>query len=155
VVNKPGGPPDGEIRVTFNYRRVEEDLPACFMKLTNEIHDYLSHPSHGCYTQLDLKHAFWCIGVHPPHRHMLAFFVDGYGQLQPTRMPQGCHTSTFSLQECLMIAFGYIPPLPPELQSESHDGSFPSLLRSAALGQPPPLDFYADDITLGNTDFDS
>jgi hypothetical protein len=86
---------------------------------------------------------------------MLAFFVDGYGQLQPTRMPQGCHTSTFSLQECLMIAFGYIPPLPPELQSESHDGSFPSLLRSAALGQPPPLDFYADDITLRNTDFDS
>jgi hypothetical protein len=154
VVPKPNAPPDGEMRLTFNYRPVKEDIPATFMKLTSEIHDYLSHPSHGCFIQLDFKHAFWSIGVYPPHRHYLAFHVDGFGQLQPTRMPQGTHTSTFSLQECLEVVFGPIPPLPEHLQTTDFDGSFPSLLQPAELGKPQPVNFYADDIVSGSNDFE-
>ena len=61
IVPKPDQPPglkNPEIRVTFDYSHVTEDLPGCFLELTEEIHDFLSHLDHGCFIQLDLKHAF-------------------------------------------------------------------------------------------------
>ena len=67
VVLKPNQPPDiknPEMRITFDYSHVTEDMPGCFLELTQEIHDFLAHPEHGCFIQLDLKHAYWALLVH-------------------------------------------------------------------------------------------
>ena len=142
-----------EFRVAFNYRNVIEDKPGCYVVLMSEVHDYLSHPSHGCYFQLDLKHAYWSIGIYPPHRHFFAFSIPGIGQLQPTRMPQGSVTSAFSMTELMYIVFGAIPSLPQE------DGSFsspePSLLQGTEGDELPQTKFYMDDIFAGLKDFDA
>jgi hypothetical protein len=56
-----------EMRITFNYSHVEEDMPGTFLQLTSEVHDYLSDPHHSCFMQYDIKHAYWSIGIYPPH----------------------------------------------------------------------------------------
>ena len=56
VVEKPGNALD--MRVTFNYHYVYEDLPGTYMELISEIHDYLSLPQHQCFIQMDIKHAY-------------------------------------------------------------------------------------------------
>jgi hypothetical protein len=84
IVPKPDQPPDlknPEIRVTFDYSHVTKDLPGCFLELTEEIHDFLSYLDHGCFIQLDLKHAFWSLPVHKDNRYIFAFIVLGIGQV--------------------------------------------------------------------------
>jgi hypothetical protein len=49
IVVKPGEPEDGEMRVTFNYSHVHEDMPGSQLQLTSEVHDYLADPRHGCF----------------------------------------------------------------------------------------------------------
>ncbi|POS81794.1 hypothetical protein EPUL_006422, partial [Erysiphe pulchra] len=137
VVEKPGKVSD--MRVTFNYHNVLEEIPGTYMELMSEVHDYLSLPQHRCFLQMDIKHAYWSIPVHENDRHIYAFFIPGIGQLQPTRMPQGCGTSGFSMQELMQIVWGALPPVPEHLRGDqyhplqhefSSDGSEPSLLRA-------------------------
>ncbi|POS81945.1 hypothetical protein EPUL_005678, partial [Erysiphe pulchra] len=136
VVEKPGNALD--MRITFNYHYVYEALPGTYMELISEIHYYLSLPQHQCFIKMDIKHAYWSIPVRECDRHIYAFFIPGIGQLQPTRMPQGCGTSGFSLQELMQIVWGHIPSIPVHLRGDSNhpiqlqfsaDGSEPSLLR--------------------------
>ena len=47
-------------------------------------------------------------------RHYLAFHVPGIGQVQPTRMPQGARTSSFTFNELMNIVLGPIPAPHPE-----------------------------------------
>ena len=58
VVPKPGELEGGEMRITFNYSHVHENMPGSFLQLSSEVHDYLSDPRHGCYMQYDIKHAY-------------------------------------------------------------------------------------------------
>jgi hypothetical protein len=64
-----------EQRLTTNYSKVEEKLPATLTPLMAELHDKLSDPRIGSSSQFDLKHAYWSISVHPNHRHVFAFNV--------------------------------------------------------------------------------
>ncbi|KAI1000862.1 hypothetical protein K3495_g7340 [Podosphaera aphanis] len=146
LVNKPG---QKEPRITFNYRNVWEDMPGCYLELMSKVHDYLSNPSHRFYHQFDLKHGYWCVPVYPPHRHMFAFTISGIGQLQPTRMPQGSHTSGFSLTELMYIELGEIPHNDDGFGAESSltHGNSPEELATAA--------FYMDDVFCRTNTYES
>ena len=80
-LDQPLGLKNPEMCVTFDYSHVTKDLPGCFLELTEEIHDFLSHLDHGCFIQLDLKHAFWSLPVYKDDRYMFAFTVPGIGQV--------------------------------------------------------------------------
>lgn len=102
-----------EPRLTINYGKVEEDLPGTNLPLLADIHDQLSRPQIGAFAKFDLKHGYWAISVHEDYRHILAFEIPGFPQLQPTRMPQGTQSAGHSFCEAMNIAFGPIPePLP-------------------------------------------
>ncbi|KAI1003660.1 hypothetical protein K3495_g4544 [Podosphaera aphanis] len=125
-------------------------MPGCHVVLLREIRDYLADPCHVLYCQFDFKNAYWSINVHPDDRHILAFFVDGISQLQPTVLPKGCQTVTFTLTELMYIIFGEIPPLPEKIRPSDHDGSEPSLLRTPAQDSTEPVKFYMDGLFTGN-----
>ena len=58
-------------------------------------------------------------------------------------MPQGSRSAGFSMNELMLITFGYIPPLP------DGSGEEPSLLMPLAEDQAAPHSFYFDDIFSG------
>jgi hypothetical protein len=90
---------------------------------------------------------YWSISIHPADRYFFVFFVDRIGQLQPTRMPQGSKSAPFSMNELILVVFGYIPLL---------DGSReePSLLSSFSEDTLLPLKFYFNDIFGGHKSVD-
>lgn len=61
-------------------------------------------------------------------------------------MPQGSQLAGFSMNELMLIAFGYIPPL------ESGLGAEPSLLAPSLEHSRPPIKFYFNDILSGHLD---
>jgi hypothetical protein len=147
IVVKPGEPEDREMRVTFNYSHVHEDMPGSQLQLTSEVHDYLADPRHSCFMQYNIKHTYWSISVHPQDRHYFAFFADRISQLQPTRMPQGSKSAPFSMNELMLVILGYIPLF-------NGSGEEPSLLNSSSEDTLPPLKFYFDDIFGGHKSVD-
>jgi transposase InsO family protein len=153
LVEKEDTAVTGEYRVTFNYRNVQEDIPGCFVTLLSEAHDYLSHPNHNCFLQCDIKHAYWSVGIYPPHRHYFAFSIPGHGQLQPTRMPQGSVTASFSMNELMYLVLGTIPKSP-QAEEAGYDDSEPSLLSSTSPDKLPGTCFYMDDIFSGQNSFE-
>lgn len=94
-----------EPRLTFDYPHVKE----AHMELAQDIHDYLERPEHSLYLQIDLKHSYYSITLHPDDRHIYAFTISGFGQLQPTRLPQGCCGVAFSMSTLMNRALGAIP----------------------------------------------
>ncbi|KAI0995489.1 hypothetical protein K3495_g12690, partial [Podosphaera aphanis] len=160
--DKTNTDPWAEMRVTFNYRNIEEDLPGCFLELMSKTHDYLSQPQHNLFCVFDVKNGYWCIPIYKPHRHYFAFSISGIGQCQPTRMPQGTRSAGFSFTEMMYIALGSIPPLN-SVNIENpdgsglwgnYDGSEPSLISAETPGGLPRATFYIDDIFSGATDFE-
>ncbi|KAI0965717.1 hypothetical protein F4678DRAFT_467261 [Xylaria arbuscula] len=77
-----------EPRLTVNYGKDEEDLPGMNLPLLADVHAKLSDPRIRTLSKLDLKHGYWAVLVHPDYRHILAFEIPGFPQLQPTMMPQ-------------------------------------------------------------------
>ena len=145
MVDKSDNPkPEDEPRMTFDYSRVTEDLPGCFLELSSKVHDHLANPRHGCLFMADLKHAYLTVPLHPDDRQYFAFTISGIGQLQPTRMQQGSQSAGFTMTELVYRAFGPIPRPDPE----------PSLLHSPDPSTPPPLAFYMDDFFGGFQDFE-
>ncbi len=145
LVDKVEDPtPTDEPRLTFDYSRVNEDLPGSYLELSSKVHDNLSNPQHTCLFAADLKHAYYTIELHPDDRHLFAFTISGIGQLQPTRMPQGSQSAGFTMTELAYRAFGFIPPPQPE----------PSLLHSDDPAHPPKLVFYMDDFFGGFKGFE-
>ncbi|XDG01516.1 hypothetical protein ABKA04_001131 [Annulohypoxylon sp. FPYF3050] len=103
-----------EPRMTVNYSKVEEDLPGTNLPLLADLHAHLSDPRIGSISKFDLKHGYWSILVHPDTRHILAFEIPGFPQLQPTRMPQGTQSAAHSMSEMMRIMLGHIPEPNPE-----------------------------------------
>lgn len=136
-----------EPRLTFNYQNVIEDKPGCFVELMSSCHDYMGHPSHQMYHKLDLKHGYWVISVHPDDRHYFAFSIPGLGQLQPTRMPQGSCSASFSFTELMYLVLGYIP------KTSNFPGA-ESLLNASEEHGLPKVAFYIDDMHSGFKTFD-
>lgn len=101
-------------RLVFDYHWVYEDQPGNWMHNQEAVYDFLSNPSHKLYFQFDIKHAYWSVPIHPNDRYLLAFSVLGIGQFQPTRMPQGERSASFTITELMHIALGAIPPPNPE-----------------------------------------
>ena len=99
-----------EPRLTLNYSNVEENMPGINITYLRDVYTHLSYPSIGCFSTFDLKHAYWTVSVHPDDRHVFAFEVPGFPQLQPTRMPQGSQTSGFTFTELMKLALGPVPP---------------------------------------------
>jgi hypothetical protein len=139
-------PRKGQVQpcLTFNYHYLYEDNPAPRMEVSKRVHDLLSNPRHGCFSQLDLKHGYWAIEIHLEDRHYLAFTVPGLGQLQPTRMPQGARTSAFTKNEMMHIAFGPIPE--PNLE--------PSLFYNKKQKDAVCMAFYIDDMFIAHASFE-
>ena len=145
MVDKSDDPkPTDEMRMTFDYSRVDEVMPGTYIELSSKVHDHLSDPRHGVLMSADMKHAYSTISLHPDDRHIFAFTISGIGQLQPTRMQQGSMSAGFTLTEVVYKALGFIPPPSPE----------PSLLHSDNPSTPPPLSTYMDDIFGGFRTFD-
>ena len=140
MVPKPG---QVQPRLAFNYHHVWENIPGSHMELASKVHSFLSDPRHGSYCYVDFKHAYWVIPVHPDDCHYLAFNVPGLGQFQPTRLPQGSRTSSFSFQELMLIAFGSIPEPNPE----------PFLLQAESPEALVEMAFYIDDLFAAGTDY--
>lgn len=141
VVPKPGKP---EPRLTFNYHFVFEVPPANHMELAERAHRFLSAPSHKVFSQFDLKNAYWGVEIHPDDRQYFAFNCPGYGQLQPTRMPQGARSSSFTMNELGNILFGDIPP----------PNASPSLLSTLDKNRLQDLGFYIDDTFMAHESWD-
>uniref|UniRef100_A0A8H7K2T9 Reverse transcriptase domain-containing protein n=1 Tax=Bionectria ochroleuca TaxID=29856 RepID=A0A8H7K2T9_BIOOC len=117
-----------EQRLTTNYSKVEEKLPATLTTLMAELHDKLSDPRIGSSSQFDLKHAYWSISVHPNHRHVFAF-----------------NSAAHSLTELVKIAIGPIPKPLPE----------PSLLILSDSSGLVPLDSYMDGMFCKHENFET
>ncbi|KAG7007159.1 hypothetical protein G7Y79_00011g030570 [Physcia stellaris] len=128
----------GEDRLVFNYHYIYEDPQGSTMELSRKVQEMMSNPKWKMFFGADMKHGYWGVPVHPEDRHYLAFHIPGIGQLQPTRMPQGTRTSSFTFTELMNILLGAIPPPNPE----------PSLLHNAD-GSDPNAGFYIDDIFGG------
>lgn len=79
------------------------------MELASKVHDYLADPRHLTFCQFDIKDGYFCVVLHPEDRHYFAFTIPGIGQLQPTRMPQGSRSASFTMSELMNIAMGPIP----------------------------------------------
>ena len=139
LTDRPESKPGDEPRLAFHYSRLREQAPASFMEKAFKVHDYLENPLHRCLFKADAKHAYFTVELHPDDGHILAFTVPGYGQLQPTRMPQGSGSVSFEMIELVNIAFGQIP------SSNAERNLF-------ALSDPPPA-FYLDDIFGGYPNF--
>lgn len=137
LVKKPGST---EPRLTFNYHFVYEEPSGSIMELADRVHRQLGISSHRTYFSADMKHGYWGVLVHPEDRHYLAFHIPGIGQLQPTRMPQGTRSSSFTYTELMNIILGPIPSPNPE----------PSLMHSKHHGKPADACFYIDDIFGGH-----
>jgi hypothetical protein len=60
-------------------------------------------------------------------------------------MPQGSKSAGFSINELMLVALGYIPPLP------DGTGEEPSLLRPGIDSSAAPASFYFDNIFGGHT----
>ncbi|KAI1005918.1 hypothetical protein K3495_g2302 [Podosphaera aphanis] len=148
LVDKSDNPGEwDEPRLTFNYQNVVEDKPGCFVELISRCHDYLGDPSHKMFFKSDLKNGYWAIQVHPDDRHYFAFSMPGMGQLQPTRMPQGSCSASFSFTEQVYLVLGQVPPT----------DTFPgmgSILLPKETGQLPGAAFYIDDIFSGFQSFE-
>lgn len=125
-----------EPRLTVNYSKVEEDLPGTNLPLMADVHQRLSDPRVGSFSKFDLKHGYWSILVHPECRHILAFEVPGFPQLQPTRMPQGTQSAGHSMSEMMRIMLGPIPHPKPE----------PSLTAPRSPGSLIEASEYIDDV---------
>lgn len=142
MVDKVENPtPQDEPRLTFDYSHVKEELPAVYMELSSRVHDYLSQPAHKTLMQADLKYAYHTVELHPEDRKYFAFNIAGYGQLQPTKMPQGSKSSCFGMSETVHRAFG---PLKDE----------PSLLHADFPEDLAKLIFYMDDFFGGYKSFE-
>lgn len=133
-----------EPRLTFNYHFVYESPSASIMELSLRVHNNLGVGSHRSYFSADMKHGYWGVLVHPEDRHYLAFHIPGVGQLQPTRMPQGTRSSSFTYTELMNIILGAIPEPQPE----------PSLLHQEDPSKQADLCFYIDDIFGGHSSFE-
>lgn len=144
MVPKDPKDPWAEHRLTFNYSHVTEDLPGCVPTLLGQVHDSLADPRVGSYSSFDLKHAYWSIPVEPSLRHVFAFSIEGFPQMQPTRMPQGTQSAAFSMTEVVRLAMGPIPSPLPE----------PSLLHAPLPREMNPMETYMDDIFLKHTTFE-
>ncbi len=125
-----------QTRLTFNYHFIYEDISASHMEAASTVHDLLSIPSHQYLLLADIKHGYWAVNIHPDDRHYLAFYVPGIGQVQPTRMPQGARTSSFTFSELMNIIFRPIPSAQTEL----------SLLHGRTANDTASLMFYMDNI---------
>ncbi|KAI0996301.1 hypothetical protein K3495_g11880, partial [Podosphaera aphanis] len=148
LVDKSDEPDEwDEPRLTFNYQNVVEDKPGCFVELMSRCHDYLGHPEHKMFFKMDLKNGYWAISVHPEDRHYFAFSMPGMGQLQPTRMPQGSCSASFSFTELMYLVLGQVP------KTDKFPG-MSSLLIPKAVDQLPGATFYIDDIFSGFKTFD-
>jgi hypothetical protein len=139
-VENPG--PQDEPRLAFNYSQVKENIPGSRMELASTVHDNLSNPEHRCFFHADIKHAYFSVLLAPEDRHYFAFTVPGFGQLQPTRMPQGSGTASFTMTELMLIVLGAIPPPNPE----------PSLL---TMKDPAPVVSFVDDLYGGAESFEN
>lgn len=59
LVDKVENPtPADEPRLTFDYSRVNEDLPGSYLELSSKVYDNLSSPQHSCLFSTDLKHGY-------------------------------------------------------------------------------------------------
>jgi len=124
-----------------------EDKPGCYVELMARCHDYLGHPAHKWFHKADLKHGYWAILVNPDDRHYFAFSIPGAGQLQPTRMPQGSCSASFSFTELMYIVLGLIPAV------EGFE-AWESMLGSESPSTLPKSTFYIDDIFSGFRTFE-
>lgn len=108
------------------------------MELAQDVHDYLERQEPTTYLQADLKHAYYSIVLHPEDRHIYAFTVPGFSQLQPTRLLQGLRGTSSTMSTLMNRTLGTIPQPNPK----------PPLL-AGTKDAPPPLKFYMDDILGG------
>lgn len=143
LVEKDPENPWAEQRLTFNYKHMHENVPAVANTLLAEVHDELSDPRIGSYSQFDLKHAYCLVPIHLDYRHVFACNVPGHAQLQLTRMAQGSQSAGYSISEVLRLGLGAIPGPLPE----------PSLM-SAEPGGLRPLTTFMDDLLAKHETFE-
>ena len=128
-----------EMRMTFDYSRVDEMMSETYIELSSKVHDHLSDSRHEVFMSTDMKHAYSTICLHSDDRHIFAFIISEIDQLQLIRMQQGFMSARFTLTEVIYKVLDFI----------SSSNSEPSLLHSSDSSISPSLSTYMNDIFEG------
>ena len=136
--------PTNELRITFNYSKIKEDMLESYLELMSKVHNYLSDLRHKTFFQADIKHEYFSVILHSEDRHLFAFTISEIEQLQSTRMPQEFKSAGFTMLKLINIMLELIS----ELYLES------SLMYEESSG-PASITFYMNDLFSEHSDFKS
>ena len=97
-----------EMRMTFDYSRIDEIMSETYIELSLKMHDHLSDSKHEMLMSADMKHAYFIINLHFDDRHIFAFIISEIDQLQFIRMQQEFMSAKFILIEMIYKALDFI-----------------------------------------------
>lgn len=64
-----------EIKMSFDYSKVDEMMFDMYIELNSKVHDHLSNSRHEILMFADIKHAYSTISLHSNNRHIFAFII--------------------------------------------------------------------------------
>ena len=125
-----------EMKMTFDYSRVDEIMFEIYIELSSKVHDHLSDSRHEMLMSANMKHVYFTISLHSDDRHIFAFTIFEIDQLQFIRMQQRFMSAEFILTEMIYKILRFI----------SFSNSESSLLHSDNSFISSSLFIYMNDI---------
>ena len=125
-----------EMRMTFNYSKVDEIMSRTYIELSFKVHDHFSDSKHEILMSANIKHVYSTISLHSNDKHIFAFIIFEIEQLQFTRMQQKFMSVDFTLTKIVYKILKFIS----SFNSES------SLLHSIDSFISSFLSIYMNDI---------
>ena len=133
-----------EMRMTFDYSKVDEIMSKTYIELNFKVHDHFSNLKHEILMSADMKHVYSIISLHSNDKHIFAFIISEIEQLQFTRMQQRFMSVDFTLTKIVYKILRFI----------SFFNSESSLLHSVDSFISSFLFIYINDIFDEFRDFD-
>ena len=65
-----------EMRMTFDYNKIDEIMSEIYIELSSKVHDHLSNSRHEMFMSADMKHVYFTISLHSDDRHIFAFTIS-------------------------------------------------------------------------------
>ena len=97
-----------EMKMTFDYSRINEMMSKTYIELSSKIHDHFSDSRHEVLMSTDMKHVYSTISLHSDDRHIFAFIISEIEQLQSIRMQQEFMFAKFTLIEVIYKVLDFI-----------------------------------------------
>ena len=125
-----------EMRMTFDYSRINEMMSETYIELNSKVHDHFSDSRHEILMSIDMKHFYSTICLNSDDKHIFAFIISEIDQLQFIRMQQEFMSAKFTLTEVIYKVFDFI----------SFSNSESSLLHFSNSSIFSSLSIYMNDI---------